>query len=204
MEDVGHGLRSAGGQVSWLGAYGGPGAGFTDLAPGGELDWLEPGKGLWVRADGDFELAPPRAERVFPYTADSPAPFVGSGGAGVAGFWPRRYDEYTFESAGFDIDRPPLSCYGAEDTDAWDSVGELYYEGGLPWYNGEIDQPAEGRHRMLINIGTPITGSSSGNGMILNMGGLGTFLASNRPDVDRSHPARPQSAYVAPAEAKPK
>lgn len=169
----------------WIMSGGYQGLSFSTSPPTGDVTWLRPARALWIQADSGFSLGPPMPERVFPFSSSSTGAFVGAGGAGIAAsVWPYRYSEYSFESAGFDIDRAPLGCYGEEDTDAWDPEGKLVLDdSGFPigrdYY---IDPPVAGRFKMLINMGSPIIGSASGGGYSMTIGGGNVFLAANRPD----------------------
>jgi hypothetical protein len=177
------------------------GLSFETAPPTGDVTWLRPARAVWIQADSAFALGPPQPERVFPFSAGSTGASVGAGGAGIAGTpWPYRYSEYTFESAGFDIDRAPLGCYGEEDTDAWDPEGKLVLDdSGFPigrdYY---IDPPVPGRFKMLINIGSPVIGSASepgGAGYSITVGGGNMFLLANRPESVPPVPA-PQTVMT--------
>lgn len=156
---------------------------LTSNPPTGSTEWLESNRGIWVHTSAPFTMAPAVATTLAAATS--------SGGGIAALSEPFLYGEHSFESAGFDIDRVPIGCYGPEDTDAWNDFGvPANDKDGNFGPNGFHDPPVTGRIKMLVNIGSPLAVPSlqpgdpgyvpPENWQVIT-GGLAIFRAAHRP-----------------------
>ncbi len=181
---------NAAGELAHIAMYDASSNAFLDLdfpTSGPPVDpdtyWLRPAHGLWVKATSPFTFAPPVASQV--------AIAVFSGAGIASDFEESWYNEYTFESAGFDIDRPPLGCHGVEDTDAWNAVGDRAEDPDGNYGPDGFHPPVAGRYKMLINLGSPIAAPDPSNPGAVDpdqwrvyTGGLSVFMVANRPNIE--------------------